>query len=179
MLPRVLAAIVVGRPDVSLAQITEIALLPAPAVTRDLQRLDQLGLITCGEDRYAISHIQPAPCSGAVAPTQRATSRAAAFFAAAVPLHAGDLSWLGRRHGNIAEAIQTLLAEGQASQAGTLAKTLQPAVVLRGLWSSWGDLIEGRYGCSAKRRPWPRGMGAARTGYPRRTARRLSLFTLY
>jgi hypothetical protein len=67
---------------------------------------------------------------------------AAAFFAAGAMANAGNLAWLEAERSNLMAAIETLLAQGQAAQAGALAQAIQPLLVLRGLWGSWSQVID-------------------------------------
>ncbi len=139
----VLAAVVVGKPHAHIETLAGSSGLPAPALRTMLQRLIGLGLVQGNEDRYEVATPSLRRTLEELLPPERERSRAAAFLAGAAGLRAGDLAWIERERGNLMQAIETLLAEGRAAEAGALAKSVQPAMVLHGLWGSWGDVIDG------------------------------------
>ena len=65
----------------------------------------------------------------------------AAQLVALVAGRRGDMAWLARERGNIIAGIEALLTEGRSAEAGALARVIEPLLALRGLWSSWGQVI--------------------------------------
>ncbi|MFL5804863.1 MAG: Calx-beta domain-containing protein, partial [Roseiflexaceae bacterium] len=136
-----LAALVrAGGPDADLTALEAIGQLPASVLEPALAKLVDLGLVMSSAGRYEM------PSASLRREVDRQISpgderqRAAAFFASAGAQHIGDLAWLGQEWLNLIAAIKTLLAQGLAAQAGTLAQAVQPILVLRGMWGSWGEV---------------------------------------
>ncbi len=125
-----------------LAALTTSSQLTASAVRPALKKLIELGLVVGNNDTYQVSHYCLRRVLDQLLPVGDERKRLAAFFAAAAAIRAGDLTWLTEERSNLLAAIQTLLADGQAAEAGMLAKTLQPALVLGGHWSTWKIVID-------------------------------------
>jgi photosystem II stability/assembly factor-like uncharacterized protein len=124
----------------ALAEVTRQA---SPALDSALARLMALGLATAGNERYQVMSVSLRRTLDEQLPVGEERRRHAAFFAAAAPSTlALDRGWLLREQDNLLQAINTLLDQGHAAQAGQLAQVLQPAVVLDGRWSTWGRLAD-------------------------------------
>jgi hypothetical protein len=123
----------------ALAAVSQRALAIAEPA---LRRLTDLGLIVSGNERYRVASGSLRRVLDRLLPAGEERRRAAAFFAAgAIGAPAIDLAWLSREGRNLIDAIKTLLEQGQAAQAGALARAVQPALVLSGQWSTWGRVI--------------------------------------
>ena len=139
---QVLAALVRGGPSgLKVDAITTICQIDASVIDAALERLCNLRLAEAGNDRYTPSTQSLGRVLDRLIKPGDQKRHAAAFFAAAAALHVGNLQWLAGEEGNLVQAIQTLLDQGQAEQAGKLIKTLQPAAVLQGKWGLWSRLI--------------------------------------
>jgi hypothetical protein len=139
----VLAALTrIGGHDADLAALTATSLLPAEVVEQALDRLIELRLAEYENGRYNVPSVSLLRALDRLLRPGPERSHAAAYFAVAAALRIGDLGWLGRERGNLIAAIETSLAEGLPSQAGAMAQALQPMLVLRGLWGTWGEVVE-------------------------------------
>ncbi len=137
----VLAALArVGGNDADLAAIANISQLTATRTSAVLAHLIDLRLLDQTGERYTFTSASLRTTLDRLLPAGNERQRAAAFFALLVPLHVGELGWLGRECGNLMAALEVSLKAGQAHQAGLLARAVQPMLVLRGLWSSWGQV---------------------------------------
>ena len=139
---QVLAALVRGGPSgLKVDAITAISQIDASVIDAALERLCTLRLAEAGNDRYTPATQSLGRILDRLIKPGDQKRHAAAFFAAAAALHVGNLQWLAGEEGNLVQAIQTLLDQGQAEEAGKLIKTLQPATVLQGKWGLWSRLI--------------------------------------
>ncbi|MEO7913396.1 MAG: endo-1,3-alpha-glucanase family glycosylhydrolase [Roseiflexaceae bacterium] len=149
----------ISGPDAELATIAAGAGLPPAAALAALERLAEMGLVESSADRFALASLSLRRALGRALPDGHEPSQLAAFYAdvvgggkaigrdraaqlvALVTTRRGDLGWIERERTNLMAAIETLLAEGKPDQAGALARALEPVLVLRGLWSCWGQVI--------------------------------------
>lgn len=142
----VLAALVrVGGPHAELNTLVYMSHLSVATVEHALARLVGLGLVeSSGASNYAVSSESLRHALERLIRPGAERERAASFFAAAAvaAVKRGDLAWLEFQRGNLVAAIETSLATGQAAQAGALARSVQPLLVLRGMWGSWGQVID-------------------------------------
>lgn len=132
----------IGSPSAGLEALSAISHLTTAVVESSLRRALLLGLVRVSSDRYEIFSASVARALDRRLPAGDERRRAAAYFAAAALTHQGDLAWFTRESSNILAAIKTLLASGQPAEAGALAQATQPALVLHGLWGSWGTVID-------------------------------------
>ncbi|NOK59938.1 MAG: hypothetical protein GFH27_549291n130 [Chloroflexi bacterium AL-W] len=139
----VLAALVrVGGYDADLAALTATSLLPMATIKKATLRLMQLGVLEGQNGRYAVPSMNLLRIFDYILPPGSERSHAAAYFAMAIEPRSADLIWLGRERTNVMAAIETSLAEGAAAQAVVLIRAIHPFLVLRGLWGSWGQVIQ-------------------------------------
>ena len=137
----VLAAVVRGGTGgMQLDALAATSQIESPALDTALEKLCELRLAEGGNDRYTPTTPALGRVLDRLLKPGKEKSRAAAFFAGAALLKVGNLDWLAAEEDNLAQAAQTLLAEGKGAQAGALLKTMQPAAVLRGRWGQWADL---------------------------------------
>jgi hypothetical protein len=138
----VLAALTrIGGRDASLDAIAATSQIHASRLAPALARLADLRLVEGGGNRYAIAGLALRQILDRLLRPGDERSRAAAFFAGAAALNAGNLAWLQSEFANLTAAIESSLAAGEAAQAGALAKVLQPLLVLRGYWDGWERAI--------------------------------------
>ena len=138
----VLAALVrMGGAGASEAAVEFVSNVPSQTAHRALRKLQALGLAEVEQNRIVVSISLRRILDKLLRPGPE-RSRAAAFLAEQVDLHNGDFDWLEAERNNLMDGIETLLARGQTVEAGKLVRTLHPLIVLRGLWGSWGQLID-------------------------------------
>lgn len=137
----VLAAVVRGGPaGISPEAIAAISRIEQAKVEPALERMCELKLIEGGGDRYSPTTMSLGRVLDRLLKPGEERRRAAAFFAGVALLHAGNLDWFSAEEGNLAQAVETLLAEGKANEAGALLRFMQPSAVLHGRWGMWGRI---------------------------------------
>jgi len=139
----VLAALVrIGGPDADLETLSRASQLPKEIAEDALAHTITLKLVTIQDQRYAVIAASLRRILTRLLPRREERRAAALFLAGIASTHAGDMAWLGQEWMNLLSAARTALLEGQASTAGLLARTVQPYVVLNGLWGSWQRVID-------------------------------------
>ncbi len=127
--------------QLELSAISAMTHLGAAVLEPALQLLISLGLIRAGNQRYQIASQSLRRVFDQLLPENNERHNAAVYFANTANQHSRDIAWLTREQQNLLASMRTLLAEGQVTQAGTLARIIQPGFVLSGNWSSWNQLI--------------------------------------
>ncbi|MEM8530459.1 MAG: Calx-beta domain-containing protein [Chloroflexota bacterium] len=138
----VLASLVrMGGAGASEAAVEFVSNIPAQTAHRALRKLQALGLSGVEQNRIVVSVSLRRILEKLLRPGPE-RSRVAAFFAEQIEQRNGDFDWLEAERNNLMDGIETLLARGQAVEAGKLVRALHPLIILRGLWGSWGQLID-------------------------------------
>ncbi|HEU5086639.1 MAG TPA: Ig-like domain-containing protein, partial [Roseiflexaceae bacterium] len=130
----------VGTLDV--AALSSLTKQTAAQVERAVRALIQFGLVRAGNDRFQVATPGLRRVLDQLLQPGDERRAAAAFFAGAAGTHADDLPWLAREHQHLLNAVETLLADGRAAEAGALAQRIQPGFVLAGNWSGWEKALE-------------------------------------
>ncbi|NOK59939.1 MAG: hypothetical protein GFH27_549291n131 [Chloroflexi bacterium AL-W] len=138
----VLASLVrLGGAGASEEAVEFVSNVPSQTAHRSLRKLQSLGLAGIERNRIVVSVSLRRILDKLLRPGPE-RSRAAAFFTEQVEQHIGDFDWLEAERNNLMDGIETLIARGQAVEAGNIVRALHPLIVLRGLWGSWGQLID-------------------------------------
>ncbi|NTU82230.1 MAG: hypothetical protein HGA45_23105, partial [Chloroflexales bacterium] len=120
----------------SLCQIAEEQLEVA------LYNLAQLGLVYHSGERYTIATNSLRAALGRLVAHEAERKRAVPAFAALAVARFGDTAWLEHEWVNLLQAARTALSQGQANEAASLLRAIQPHVTEKGLWQSWGRVID-------------------------------------
>jgi uncharacterized protein YkwD/tetratricopeptide (TPR) repeat protein len=135
------ALMAAGGADADLDTLQAISKQSRPNLEDALGQLAKLGLIYDHAERYGIISTSLRRVFQRELPYEDERHRAVVFFVTALAHLAGDLDWVAREYGNLISAIHAALEQGWMTELGILVKGIQPLLVVRGLWKSWGQSI--------------------------------------